>query len=82
MEPIFSEDIKTYEQVTQDICESDFAVLSTILSWIYKSYGKTVYRGEDNEAKRIHLIAPIIWAVVQQLSDVNVRIESNLDGMS
>lgn len=71
---------KNYIQATQDISASDFATFSTVLSWIYKSYGGTVYRGDDNEAKRIHLITPIIWAVVQQLSDVNVRVESNLDG--
>jgi len=34
----------------------------------------------DSEAKRIHLIAPVLWLVVQILPNIKVDVEKDLDG--
>ena len=57
--------------------ESDYEVLSKVITWIIKSYHSQLL---DNEAKRIHLIAPVLRAVVQLLPDVTVNVEQNLNG--
>jgi len=77
--PIFAADEKSYTESVQPIPDPDFEVLSKVLSWVLRSY-KTLVFTEDNEAKRIHLIAPILWAVVQLLPDVKVNVEQDLDG--
>jgi hypothetical protein len=57
--------------------ESDINVLSTMLTWIIHCF---VIFTRDSEAKRLHLIAPILWTVVHNLSDVSVLIEAELCG--
>ena len=42
--------------------------------------GWTLIDLKDNEKKRLHMIAPILWAVVQLLPDVTIYIEEDLDG--
>jgi len=61
--PIFERDKRNYTEHVRPIPESDLEVLSKVLSWVYKSYSEGFLY--DCESKRIHLIAPILWSVVQ-----------------
>nr|QUJ09333.1 crinkler 6 [Plasmopara viticola] len=78
--PVFDEDRVKYVECVHPIPASDLEVLSKVLTWIMKCFGWTLIDFKDNEAKRIHVIASIIWAVVQLLPDVTVHIEQDLDG--
>ena len=77
--PIFEKVQENYDEDIKPIPEPDFEVLVTVLSWVLQSY-KTLVSTSDSEAKRIHLIAPILWAVVQHLPNVKVNVEQDLDG--
>ncbi|KAI8909104.1 hypothetical protein EDD86DRAFT_276016 [Gorgonomyces haynaldii] len=80
VEEIFEGELEKYEQDVLPIPEPDFQLLLTMLSWIFKCYKSTLLIGLDSEAKRIHLIAPVLWAVVQLLPDVTVNVEAELKG--
>jgi len=58
------------------IPDANYEILSVVLSWVVKCYRRTL---QDTE-KRIHLIAPVLWSVVQLLPDVKVNVEQDLDG--
>ncbi|KAF8456201.1 hypothetical protein BGX38DRAFT_1257596 [Terfezia claveryi] len=62
------------------IPDSDLEVLSKVLSWVYKSYSEGLLFTSDCESKRIHLIAPILWSVVQLLPNIKVDVEKDFDG--
>ena len=70
----------SYVQPVNPIPNTDYEILSVVLSWIVKSYHCTLVDERDNETQRIHLIAPVLWAVVQLLPDVKVNIEQDLNG--
>ncbi|KAI5808645.1 hypothetical protein DFH27DRAFT_540495 [Peziza echinospora] len=78
--PIFDQIRRPYLQEVKMIPEEDYKVLSKMLSWIVKCYHSSLFDGKDNEAKRIHLIAPVLWAVVQLLPDVTVNVKQDLSG--
>ena len=60
------------------IPDSDLEVLSKVLSWVSKSYSEGLV---FCESKRIHLIAPILWSVVQLLPNIKVDVEKDFDGI-
>jgi hypothetical protein len=62
------------------IPDVDFQTLVKVLSWILKCYNGSLILN-NNEAKRLHMIAIIIWAVVQLLPDVTVHVEEDLNGV-
>jgi hypothetical protein len=79
--PIFLSARKLYTQSRTDIPAADFEVLVSVLTWIFRCYGSSLVEGKNkNEAQRIHLIAPVLWSVVQLLPDVEVCVEHKLDG--
>eukprot|EP00842_Homolaphlyctis_polyrhiza_P002078 jgi/Hompol1/2871/HPOL_006203-RA len=79
--PVFLKDLQSYVQSSTDIPEKDFQALETVLTWIYYCYGRSLLEETNsNETKRIHLIAPVLWAVVQLLPDVVVRVEHTMNG--
>lgn len=78
--PVFEEDRMKYNEAIQPIPTSDLEVLSKVLTWIMKCFNWTLIDLKDNEAKRLHVIAPILWAVVQLLPDVTILLEQDLDG--
>ena len=68
-------------QDIQSIPNCDYEVLAKMLTWIYKFYNFSLYDKDNiNEAKRVHLIAPVLWAVVQLLPDIIVTVEQELNG--
>ena len=78
---VFKQHRRSYCQSTVPIPAGDFEVLVTMLTWIYRSYNYTLYDFMDiNEAKRVHLIAPVLWSVVQLLPNVVVHVEHDLHG--
>ncbi|KAI9331184.1 hypothetical protein BDR26DRAFT_682099 [Obelidium mucronatum] len=79
--PIFLSARKLYIQSSTDIPDGDFEVLVTMLTWIYRCYGRSLLEEKNkNETQRLHLIAPVLWSVVQLLPDVEVCVEHTLDG--
>jgi len=70
-----------YIQSSTDIPDGDFEVLVTMLTWIYRCFGRSLLEEKNkNETQRLHLIAPVLWSVVQLLPDVEVCVEHTLDG--
>jgi hypothetical protein len=78
--PVFDDDRVKYAEAIRPIPANDLEVLSKVLTWIMKCFEWTLIDVKDNEAKRLHVIAPILWAVVQLLPDVKIFIEQDLDG--
>jgi hypothetical protein len=79
--PVFIKARKLYTQSTLDIPPGDFEILVTMLTWIFRCYGRALIgKPNKNEAQRLHLIAPVLWSVVQLLPDVEVRVEHTLNG--
>lgn len=78
--PVFDDDRVKYVEAIRPIPANDLEVLSKVLTWIMKCFEWTLIDVKDNEAKPLHVIAPILWAVVQLLPDVKIFIEENLDG--
>ena len=70
-----------YDQDVRPIPAVHFDVLFGWLSTIFKCFGaKWTGPGSNNEAKRVHLIAPIIWVVVSILDGVTVKVERTIRG--
>jgi len=65
---------------TENMLDPDLEVLSKVLSWVYKSYSEDLLLVDDCKYKHIHLIAPILWSVVQLLPNIKVNVEQDLDG--
>ena len=79
--PIFLSARKLYIQSSTDIPDGDFEVLVTMLTWIYRCYGRSLVEEKNaNETQRLQLIASVLWSVVQLLPDVEVCVEHTLDG--
>ena len=71
--------IKTpYIQPRSPVPEDNFNFLVRYIRTVIKCYGSDVVSG--NEAKRIHLIAPVIFLVVSLLDGVTVEIEEDMEG--
>jgi len=77
---IFDNICRPYVEHIKEIPESDYKTLSKLLNWIVKCYHANLFDGKENEAKRLHLIAPVLWSVVQLLPDVTVKIEADIKG--
>jgi hypothetical protein len=77
---IFDVEMKSYYEPVLPIPEETFSLLSKYLTLVMKCYGLTLLSG--NEAKRLHLIAPIIMCVVSLLPDVVVKVEEDLNGVN
>ena len=77
LRPVFEK----YQLDLKPIPADKFDLLIEWLSTIYKCFGAQLYRSSsNNEAKRVHLIAPIIWVVVSILDDVTVDVERTIRG--
>jgi len=79
IKPIFDNICRPYVEQIKAIPESDFKILSTMLGWIIKCLNHDLFC-LSNEAKRRHLIAPVLWSVAQLLPDVAVNTECDLSG--
>jgi hypothetical protein len=77
---IFDAEKKSYYEPVISIPEETFSLLSKYLTLVMKCYGLTLLSG--NEAKRLHLIAPVIMCVVSLLPDVVVKVEEDLNGVN
>ena len=77
---IFDAEIKLYNEPVIPIPQETFSLLSTYLTLVMKCYGQTLLSG--NEAKRLHLIAPVIMCVVSLIPDVIVKVEEDLNGVN
>lgn len=51
-----------------------------MLVGITQCFGWTLVDLKDNKAKRLHVISPILWAVVRLVPDVTIYGEQNLEG--
>ena len=71
--PILQKDGRKYTENVLPIPDPDLEALSKVLSWVYKSYSGTLLLTDDCESKRTHLIAPILWSVVQLLPNTTVN---------
>jgi hypothetical protein len=70
-----------YQQDLKPIPADKFDLLIEWLSTIYKCFGAQLTgSSSNNEAKRVHLIAPIIWVVVSILDGVTVDVERTIRG--
>ncbi|ORY28436.1 hypothetical protein BCR33DRAFT_725140 [Rhizoclosmatium globosum] len=70
-----------YQQDLKPIPDDKFNILVEWLSTIYKCLGTQLTgSSSNNEAKRIHLIAPIIWVVASLLDGVTVDVERTIRG--
>ena len=78
--PIFDSDRANYVESITPIPQEDLDTLSKVLTWIVKCF-KSLIDTRGNEAKCLHLIAPILWSIVQLLPDVTIQIEQDLDGV-
>jgi len=76
---IFDHIRRPYVEQIQSIPESDFKILSTMLGWIIKCFHSDLFSG-SSKAKRLHLIAPVLWSVAQLLPNATVNTECNLSG--
>jgi hypothetical protein len=77
---IFNAETKTYYEPVIPIPEETFSLLSKYLTVVMKCYGLTLLSG--TEAKRLHLIAPVIMCVVSLLPDIVVKVEEDLNGVN
>ncbi len=75
---IFDAEMKLYCEPVIPIPEEIFSLLSKYLTVVINCYGSTLVGG--NEAKRLHLIAPVLMCVVSLLPDVIVKVEEDLNG--
>jgi hypothetical protein len=70
-----------YKQDAKPIPADKLDLLVEWLSTIYKCFGAQLTgSSSNNEAKRVHLIAPIIWVVVSILDGVTVDVERTIRG--
>ena len=70
-----------YQQDLKPIPADKVDLLIEWLSTIYKCFGAQLTgSSSNNEAKRVHLIAPIIWVVVSILDGVTVDVERTIRG--
>jgi hypothetical protein len=76
---IFQLHKKVYTEIIKDFPEEAFDFIMKYLTIVIKSYGSSsvIY---ENEAKKLHLIAPVIFGVVSVIPGVTVEIEQDLDG--
>jgi len=77
---IFDAEKKAYSEPVISIPDETFSLLSKYLTVVMNCYGLTLLSG--NEAKRLHLIAPVIMCVVSLLPDVVVKVEEDLNGVN
>ena len=68
-----------YTESVKDIPEEDFDFIMKSLTKVIKCYGSSSVINA-NEAKKLHLIAPVIFGVVSVIPGVTVEIEQDLDG--
>ena len=80
LKEIFNVEMKSYYEPVLTIPDETFSFLSKYLTLVMKCYGLTLISG--NEAKRLHLIAPVIMCVVSLLPDVVVQVEEDLNGVN
>ena len=74
---IFDAEKKAYYEPVIPIPDETLSLLSKYLTVAMNCYGLTLLSG--NEAKRLHLIAPVIMCVVSLLPDVVVKVEEDLN---
>jgi hypothetical protein len=75
---LFDAERKSYYEPVMPIPEETFSLLSKYLTVVMKCYGYSLVC--ENEAKRLHLIAPVIMCVVSLLPDVVVKVQEDLNG--
>lgn len=80
MQKIFNGCRRAYQEKVEPFPEADYEVVSTTLSWAFKCYNSQLTDDDENEPKRIHLIAPVLWGVTHLLSGVKVKVEEDLMG--
>lgn len=77
---IFDAEKKVYSEPAISFPEETLSLLSKYLTVVMNCYGLSLLSG--NEAKRLHLIAPVIMCVVSLLPDVVVKVEEDLNGVN
>jgi len=75
--PIFNSIGRRFHEKVKLIPHADYEALSRVLSWVIKCQ---LCCDRPQQAKRIHLIAPVLWSVAQLLPDVRVSVGEQLNG--
>ncbi|TMW59597.1 hypothetical protein Poli38472_004666 [Pythium oligandrum] len=67
--------MQVYREAVRLYASSDLQVLSTVLTWILKSFKGILLRMTD----RTHLVAPFLWAVVPLVPNTSVSLDEDLE---